>query len=893
MSAESSREKLLNAPALMVMGAVIVVALWVLFPRQPAFRNPANLSAKDALSVAYLRVLVQSDPQNAPLRLSLVQVLTEAGLLDEARLVIEPLQTVEKDPLRFEIRLADLKLSLQQLYRQPPAQAAQVLRDRIGGLIGNTLQTAPTETTLDAVVQLAEQFGEPSLLAQTFEHLASTVASDSARQAHWWRLAARQHLAANAPAKAAKAFATSFSLETEPNRKRQLGKDTLRTLLGAGLNDEALDVTRRLMKNVQADAELYRLAADIAQPLLDVSNALTWLSALYQLEPDVELAERLARLRLIDGDLPGALALAPDLRKAYQPGGERHRLLAHLYDWNAQSRDALNLWLGFALTQSDEEAEARAFALAKDQPDDRALMQLIETVLQRRPLQPDELDAYVRAGLRQVEPYHLEQQLRQHLAIFEHNDAANKTLARLLTRMGEPVTALNIWSTTSPDQSAEADLAMARTLDAAGEPEKALNLLLRRFASPPEVHAEAYWMLMADLSWQLGRDTYSNKALVESLVFRPQDENILERLQQLAQRQRDERELERLARYGWERLRRLEDLQRLMRMAYQKKNWAELDRWLALAETQADHIHRAPDFWMFSAVRKMAAGDREAARHALKETLRLRGQDPEVAEAMMWLLLAEPSVDIAALDALMQPYRQQSTVSAPMSEALAAVELTLGRPQQAAIWFMQSVRERRQDFFWNMTVADNTEWIGCPAHANAIRLVVLQSIGQGATFTRNGTHPARLADYFFGVHDPKVMTLDEEEVEVWQSLRANWGIVKPLDNARFFALMRQRDRLLLSEWEALAEAVQKNNQTEVALIVARVAAGLQLYPAGPSTDGMLPLSLDDVERANRWFAGNAPVNPSQLATEMSVCRQTLAAVKNALNSSPLQEPKTP
>ena len=57
------------------MSAVVLIAFWVLFPRQPAFRDPANLSAKDALSVAYLRVLVQSDPRNAPLRLSFVQVL--------------------------------------------------------------------------------------------------------------------------------------------------------------------------------------------------------------------------------------------------------------------------------------------------------------------------------------------------------------------------------------------------------------------------------------------------------------------------------------------------------------------------------------------------------------------------------------------------------------------------------------------------------------------------------------------------------------------------------------------------------------------------------------------------------------------------------------------------
>src|SRR6185312_12674002 len=117
---EAQRESLLNAPALMFMSAVLLIAFWVLFPRQPAFRDPSNLSAKDALSVAYLRVLVQSDPNNAPLRLSFVQVLTEAGLTEEAVQAIEPLKRAPQRGLAYEVGMAELKLSLQQLYRHPP-----------------------------------------------------------------------------------------------------------------------------------------------------------------------------------------------------------------------------------------------------------------------------------------------------------------------------------------------------------------------------------------------------------------------------------------------------------------------------------------------------------------------------------------------------------------------------------------------------------------------------------------------------------------------------------------------------------------------------------------------------------------------------------------------------
>src|SRR5690349_9541875 len=119
LGVEAQRDSLLNAPAMMFMSAVLLIAFWVLFPRQPAFRDPSNLSARDALSVAYLRVLVQSDPGNAPLRLSFVQLLTEAGMLDEAATAIAPLQTASSSTLTYEIRLTDLRLALQQLYRRP------------------------------------------------------------------------------------------------------------------------------------------------------------------------------------------------------------------------------------------------------------------------------------------------------------------------------------------------------------------------------------------------------------------------------------------------------------------------------------------------------------------------------------------------------------------------------------------------------------------------------------------------------------------------------------------------------------------------------------------------------------------------------------------------------
>ena len=58
-----SRESFFSLPALVLMGALIALALYLLFPRQAVFENPDYLETPDALSIAYLEVLLRSDSE--------------------------------------------------------------------------------------------------------------------------------------------------------------------------------------------------------------------------------------------------------------------------------------------------------------------------------------------------------------------------------------------------------------------------------------------------------------------------------------------------------------------------------------------------------------------------------------------------------------------------------------------------------------------------------------------------------------------------------------------------------------------------------------------------------------------------------------------------------------
>ena len=140
-------------------------------------------------------------------------------------------------------------------------------------------------------------------------------------------------------------------------------------------------------------------------------------------------------------------------------------------------------------------------------------------------------------------------------------------------------------------------------------------------------------------------------------------------------------------------------------------------------------------------------------------------------------------------------------------------------------------------------------------------------------------YPERLAEYFSGLKDSRTQPGNADELKKWQLLRERWGFAKTMDNARHFALKRQHERLSLPAWEAFADAA-RNNKPKV--VSAQLAADFHSSAASGRrirAGGVLPLSIDDVDRANRWLAGEAAPAQRSLNDELEVCRQTLAKIR--------------
>jgi hypothetical protein len=154
-------------------------------------------------------------------------------------------------------------------------------------------------------------------------------------------------------------------------------------------------------------------------------------------------------------------------------------------------------------------------------------------------------------------------------------------------------------------------------------------------------------------------------------------------------------------------------------------------------------------------------------------------------------------------------------------------------------------------------------------------------------------YPERLSEYLFGSKDQLAQHGGADDLKRLRPIRERWNLAKPLDSANYFALRRQRERLQSSGWKKFAEAVQKNDYPAASTQLTAISRHLEHQPASPTPPEMMPLSIDDVDRANRWLAGEAAPNESSVHTELDVCRQTLAKIRETPVPPPIRDISKP
>ena len=122
-------------------------------------------------------------------------------------------------------------------------------------------------------------------------------------------------------------------------------------------------------------------------------------------------------------------------------------------------------------------------------------------------------------------------------------------------------------------------------------------------------------------------------------------------------------------------------------------------------------------------------------------------------------------------------------------------------------------------------------------------------------------------------------------------MRKHWTLSVELDNAAFMPSGASASAAI-PRLAAFADAVKNAESELISAQLAMVSAYLQRPAGQPAPDELFPLSIEDVDRANRWLGGKAPPSSNSLNDELDVCRQTLAKVRESQSKSiPGKEPE--
>lgn len=711
------REKFFSLPSLLIVAALIGLALYALFPRQAIFENVDYLDRPDALSIAYLDVLLRADPDNTAVRINLARMLRVTGQNTQAEVILRPLMLRDEIPsLAFG---EYINLLRQRVFAAKPGPDRDVAeRELYLHLLQLPRQNYPFERRMalldsaaDAITPLQSQVLLRDMLAQ---------ASDPGqRQALRVRLA-RIRESQGAPAAAAQLLSDNIA-DTPSAQQPALFANIIRLQLAGGEPEKALRTFKSNVAKPKMGADGLKQGIRLARLAGSPDDAQRWMGQLAGLEPDnVPLQREYMASQLATGDLEPALRTARRLqRHPDQLTDDDRQQIAQLLEWTNHPDEALAAWTSIYRQTGSTLAYNRAHDLARSLFDWQSLEALLKLRNERGQLDEQDYALLADTHIRDGNLIAAEATLKQGLKRYPQSSALRdrQLTLRLNSRDYEGAIAL------LEDRD---DLSDAQRFELANlywhtrQPEKAFDQLQFR-ASDAALNEQVVATRLA-LGTYLGRtdqlrDDYQN---LMSLADDPNTSPaILEQLIQLAVRFGDYDTAYKLSQ---NRYAKTGDLRYLINSAeYQSalSDWAgmseTLDQWAAIA-TDAEE---SPRYWTLRALAYHQQDQLAAADAAYRRAHALLPTDTDIMIGWSWLQISNVGQFRETLKHLLaQLSENPDTDTYPV---LAYGYSALGETRVARDWFLLGLDSNRDDQDWLLSTATTLEQTGSPLAARNLR----------------------------------------------------------------------------------------------------------------------------------------------------------------------------
>ncbi|MEQ3622928.1 MAG: tetratricopeptide repeat protein [Marinobacter sp.] len=709
------RESFFSLPALVLMGVLISLALYLLFPRQAVFENPAYLEKPDALSIAYLEVLLRSDSDNIPLRLSLARALGKTGQLDRADQVLAPLMM--QQPVPEEAFDYYLELQAQRLFAIPEGSQRDARKDQLFADAQKLIrQPYEPERILELLRPASSWLSQPRYLA-----LLQGVQERMTRPGQRLQLAreiARMEEAQSRPGAAADALRPHIDT-MRPDARVAFIDNIIRLELASGDPEAALALFKRKQPatamSEQALTEGIRLAR-LAGATTEESD---WIRQRANRNPgNTDYQRELLAAQLAAGQTKAALNTVRRLQET--PGQltrEDRQTVANVLEWNSLPEQALPIWVSLYQETGSTQAFQRSVDLARGLFQWDTLLTLLTTGARQERLQPDGYitlaDALVRAGRFDD----AKARLAQGRARFPRSGTLKERLLTLLTNLRDFPGAIELLEQ-QPRLSDADRVQLASLYWRTRQPERALALL--EFQPDDPQLAETVQNMRMDLANTLGRTDLLrrdyDRLLASGDRLTPEME---ERLLNLAVLFEDYPQALSLS----ERLFR--DTGESRFLAAIAEYQLALGRWAALKETLDRWRQETPAvvnnarYWSLQALIRHRDDDILAANEAYRTAWELAPDDENLMISWAWLKLINVEQFTDSLQALLA--RIAETPSPEAHPVLAYGYSALGQPRQSLKWFRRGMETRSNDIDWLLATARLMDQTGSPGTATDLR----------------------------------------------------------------------------------------------------------------------------------------------------------------------------
>ena len=683
-----------------LLALILAAALTLLFQHQNQLKQLVKLVQPDQISVAYLRLMVHMQPQDATLRLDLAKQLSDLGRTKEARTTLQPL-LFKDGKSNWPVRLIHFGIQREELYALDASDPQYTIR--MQGMVDQLEALANEEipqTYLERIAKLGLEFDRPDIAADLYDRLADI---DSLGRPHWLALAGQWNLATARHQRAGQAYHEAFTLTTDADEAKRFALLALDAFHAGNDQKAALSFVTEQLDRFPDNRQLLERAIAIARAQSMFEQALQWGNQLLATDPtNEELIERQLYLALEASELQTALKIARQLAELRPENTALRRRLALIEEWTGNPAQALEQWRWLARNGADGPESARevglerALELARGLADDQARIEMLVMTSKQRGLNNAEVKELREAYYRGAKLKAGAEFFRSYVKRYPNRYAGWEALAALQAQGGDLTAAVKTWRHigVSFSRRIEAAYHQSDLLWQSGQKEKAFNLLLVTW---PDVGVDQvdFWYMLGEQAWSLKRAEHALTVYRTLWQTGNADALATERLILLARDADLTEEAISVAEQGFQRHREPRFLLLAMDEAIAADVWDELARLTRIARDELQLFQDAEMFWLQEALLSIHEERYKDADMQYHQALQLNPESNSARIGLLWLLIQTD--DVQRLPHYLQQWQTEALTEPAYWGAYAIALTKLGWTQQALPWYQRQTIANPQD----------------------------------------------------------------------------------------------------------------------------------------------------------------------------------------------------